>query len=113
MKNIWFCIIIVFICMTNIIYANIDAQIYAIKHASAKERFKLMNKFKRDIVKMKKEERIKAMIQLSKKSNNKDAKKVLVEFKRNYIRRQIEHNRIDDDSIIGQETSQEGEEAND
>jgi len=51
MKTVFFNILLLLICSNLILYAdaNIDAQIEAIKHASVKERFKLMNEFKKGV----------------------------------------------------------------
>jgi len=116
MRQIIFNILLLLCSTTFILHADIDAQIDAIKNASVEERFKLMNAFKKNLIKMKKEERIKAIIKLSKKSNNTHAKKALDELnqnsKREHIQNQIEHNHIDEDNIVN-ETNDEGGEEND
>lgn len=106
-----------FMGMTLVLHADIDAQIDAIKHASVAERFKLMNAFKRNLVKMKEEERIKAITKLSKKANTIQAKKALNELKENakrrHIQKQLETHHIDADNIVSQVTQQGGEESDD
>lgn len=113
MTHVWRYLIIIFISMTITLHADIDAQIDAIKNASVKERFKLMNAFKRDLVQMKEEERIKAITKLSKKSSKIHAKKALDELKENAKRRNIqkhlEMHHIDEDNIVNETTTQEGE----
>ena len=108
---------IISICMSSILYADIDAQIDAIKNASTEERFKLMNTFKRNLLKMKEEERIKAITKLSKKSHTTYAKKALKELKKNTKRRQVqdslEYHHVDDDNLITETTDQGGEENED
>jgi len=117
MRHTWRYTIIIFMGMTLMLHADIDAQIYAIKNASVEERFKLMNAFKRDLIKMKEEERIKAITKLSEKSNKAHAKKALNELKQNTkrkdIQKQIEQHHIDDDAIVSQVTDQGGGESND
>jgi len=117
MKNTWLYIIIICIGMTLMLHADIDAQIDAIKHASVEERFKLMNAFKRNLVKMKEKERIKAIQKLSEKSNNTHAKKALDELKETYKRRQIQKHldtqHIDEDNIVSQITEEGGGESDD
>lgn len=99
------------------LYADIDAQIDAIKHASAEERFKLMNAFKRNLLKMKEAERIKAITKLSEKSNKTHAKKALNEFKQHakhkHMQESLEYDHIDDDNLITETTEQGGGENDD
>jgi len=108
---------IISICMSSILYADIDAQIDAIKNASTEERFKLMNTFKRNLLKMKEEERIKAITKLSEKSNTTHAKKALDELKQNakrrHIQKHLETHHIDEDNIVNETTDQEGGESDD
>jgi len=117
MRYTWRYTIIMFMCMTYMLHADIDAQIDAIKNASIEERFKLMNAFKRDLIKMKEEERIKAITKLSEKSDKAHAKKALDELKQNAKRKDIqshiEHHHIDDDNIVSQVTDHEGGESDD
>lgn len=98
-------------------YADIDAQIEAIQNASVEERFKLMNAFKKNLIEMKEEERMKAMTKLTTQSNNKHAKKALESFKKETtkqkIRKQIEYHHIDEDNIVNQTTDSEGGENDD
>jgi len=113
MRHTWLYTIIMFMGMTLMLHADIDSQIDAIKNASVEERFKLMNAFKRDLIKMKEEERIKAITKLSKKSSKIHAKKALDELKENAKRRNIqkhlEMHHIDEDNIVNETTTQEGE----
>ena len=113
MKHIFFRLLFICILSTPLLYANIDAQIEAIKNASVEERFKLMNAFKKNLIKMKEEERIKAMTKLTIQSKNKHAKKALDELKqhtkRKEIQNRIEHHHIDDDNVIDASTEQGGE----
>jgi len=117
MRYIWFHTLIIFAGTALMLHADIDAQIDAIKNASVKERFKLMNAFKRELVKMKEQERIKAIAKLSETSNSQHAKKALDELKqhskRKDIQNRIEHHHIDDDNIVSQTTDQEGGESDD
>ena len=113
MVRIFFTLLLFVSCNTIHLYANVDAQIKAIKNASVEERFKLMNAFKKDLIKMKEEERIKAMTKLTIHSNNKHAKKALDELKqhtkRKEIQNRIEHHHIDEDNIVNETDNQEGE----
>ena len=99
--------------LTLVLHADIDAQIDAIKNASVEERFKLMNAFKKNLIKMKEEERIKAMTKLTIQSKNKHAKKALDELKqhakRKNIQKRIEYHAIDEDNIIDETDDQGGE----
>ena len=117
MRHTWRYTIIMFMGMTLMLHADIDAQIDAIKNASVKERFKLMNAFKRELIKMKEEERIKAITKLSEKSNKAHAKKALDELKQNakhrHIQKHLETHHIDEDNIVSQVTDQEGGESDD
>ena len=117
MRHAWHYIIIMLIGMTLMLHADIDAQIDAIKHASVKDRFKLMNAFKRNLIKMKEEERIKAIKKLSETSNSQQAKEALSELKENtkrrHIQKQLETHHIDEDNIVSQITQQGGEESDD
>ena len=114
MKTVFFNILLLLICSNLILYAdaNIDAQIEEIKHASVKDRFKLMNAFKKNLSKMKEEERINAMTKLTIKSNNKHAKKALEELKQHTKRKNIEYrmeyHNIGEDNIVD-ETNSPGE----
>ena len=112
MKHRWLYAIIVFISMATMLHADIDAQIDAIKNASVEERFKLMNTFKRNLLKMKENERIKAITKLSEKSNKTQAKKALDELKQNAKRRHmqnsLEYHHVDDDNLITETTDQGG-----
>jgi len=90
--------------ITPLLYADVDAQIEAIKSASVKERFKLMNAFKKNLLNMKEQERINALKKLSKKSNSKNAKMALKELKevskRNKMKKHLEYDYIDEDSFL-------------
>ena len=94
------------------IYGDIDAQIRAIQNAPPSERFKLMNAFKKNIIKMKEQERIEAMSKLTKKSNNPQAKKVLKTLKehakRKEIQLQMETHHLGEDGILSSLDDQEG-----
>ncbi len=61
------------------IYGNIDNLIEAIKKAPPSLRYKLMNQFKREIVKMNEQERIKAIKKLTQHNPSKNAQSVLHE----------------------------------
>jgi len=104
----------IFFKLNYSLYANIDAQIEAIQHASVEERFKLMNAFKETLIQMKEEERIKAMTKLSTKSNNKHAKKALEELKQHanktQIRRHMQHHQSEEENIANEtEDNNEGD----
>lgn len=77
------------------IYSNIDDDIDNIRDASNAERFKLMNEFKKKIIKMKQKERIKAIQKLS-KVNNKIDKGLLKEMKKNRQKNSYIESRIQD-----------------
>jgi len=71
----------VFLCAPLSLFANIDARIEAIQRAPIKERFKLMNAFKQDIIQMKEEERIHAITKLKGITQSKYAHRALKEIK--------------------------------
>lgn len=93
-------------------YADIDAQIEAIKQAPVSERFKLMNAFKKNLIKMKEEERIRALKKLTIHTSSKHANKALGEIKNkkqdDKVRRDLESHHIDEEIIINQSTDHEG-----
>ena len=95
------------------LYGDIDAQIRAIQNAPPKERFKLMNDFKKNMIKMKEKERIEAMSKLIAKSNNPQAKKVLKTLKehakRKEIQLQMETHHLGEDGILSSLDDQEGD----
>lgn len=101
------------VLLTHPLSANIDAQIDAIKHASVKERFKLMNAFKKNLIKMNEKERIKAMMKLT---NSKKAKQALDEIKKkqekNAIKRQLEYHHIEENNIVNETDTGEDESDN-
>ena len=113
MKQRILTLLLLFGLFTHTSSADVDAQIEAIKNASVEERFKLMNAFKKNLIQMKEEERIKAMTKLTSKSNSKHAKKALDELKehtkRNTIQNHIEHHSIDEDTIVNETDNQGGE----
>ena len=74
------------------LFANIDAQIEAIQKAPIEERFKLMNAFKKEIVQMQEQERIKAMTKLKSITKSKYADKVLKELTK-HSRREVSKQR--------------------
>jgi hypothetical protein len=64
------------------LYGNdIDTKIEAIKKSSAKERFKLMNSFKKEIIKLKQKEQIEAILKLKTATKSKYNKQVIIELK--------------------------------
>lgn len=77
------------------IYANIDEDIDNIRNASNSERFKLMNAFKKKIIKMKQKERIKAIQKLS-RVNNKKNRGLIKEMRKSKSKKRHIDNRIQD-----------------
>ena len=76
------------------LYGNIDDEIDNIRNASNQDRFKLMNAFKKKIIKMKQKERIKAIKKLSSLSNKKKNKKILKEIEKTHQKSKNRANRI-------------------
>lgn len=72
--------LILLLLMSIPMYANIDARIDEIKKAPIEERFKLMNAFKKDVIKMQNQERINAITKLKEITNSPHSKKVLSEL---------------------------------
>lgn len=101
-KNIF----ILCIFTITIIHANLDDDIRAIQSAPASERYKLMNAFKKNLIKMNEKERIKAITMLGKKSNKKNAKKALEELKkedkRKRLRKEVEQQQIETENIANE-----------
>jgi len=62
------------------ISADIDTQIEALKKAPPEKRFEIMNALKREIIKLKSEERIKAIKRLKDITQSPNAKRVLSEI---------------------------------
>ena len=67
---------------TFALYADIDAQIDAIRDAPVSERFKLMNEFKREVVHMHEKERIIAIRKLQSMTRSKYSNRVIEELER-------------------------------
>jgi len=62
------------------LYANIDAQIDAIRNAPVSERFKLMNAFKKEVIQMHEKERIMAITKLKSITRSKHSTRALEEL---------------------------------
>lgn len=104
MRNIGNKLVIIFFILISYTSANsIDEQIKAIQNAPVKERFKLMNQFKKNLIQMQENKRIEAVKKLSKNANNKKSKKLLKELEENTKRikmqKHIEHQQIAEDNI--------------
>jgi len=99
-------IVILFVFIITNVHANIDDDIKAIQNAPTKERFKLMNAFKKNLIKMNEDERIHALTKLGKTSNSKHTKKALEELKKEYKRKQfrkkIEQQQIGTENIVSE-----------
>lgn len=113
MKDIGIRCMIVWLFFTLNSYANIDAQIKAIQNASVNEKFKLMNAFKKSLIKMKEKERIEAVKKLSIKTQNRRAKKVLKELTEHSHRAKIkkyrEQNQLTQEAINTINSSETGD----
>jgi len=81
------------------LWGDIDAQIEAIQQAPVSERFKLMNDFKKKIVKMKEKKRLKAIKKLQETIQNKHDKKFMKALKNKYKERDDELDDLRDDHI--------------
>ena len=80
-------------------YANIDDEIDAIKNASTKDKFKLMNSFKKKIIKMRDNERILAIKKLAIMSKSKNSSHTLKIIKNNIKKRDMQghiENQVED-----------------
>ncbi|MDQ7084189.1 MAG: hypothetical protein Q9M36_04315 [Sulfurovum sp.] len=99
------------------VYADIDIDIEAIQKASIEERFKLMNAFKKNLIKMKEKERINALRKLTRKSNHTHAQKALARLeeniKREKIRQHLEYQQLTIGQIVIQTEEYEGEDDDD
>jgi len=113
MKHILFHIIGICIIMTLHLYSQmIDEQIKAIKNSPVEERFKRMNAFKKELVKMKEDERIEALKKLTKASKRKDSHKILEALKQHMrkqrTRQELENQHINIDNIQNETQDQNG-----
>ena len=108
--RVYFLVLLVYTIIP--LYASIDSDIEAIQNASEKEKFKLMNAFKKNLVQMKEEERIQAMTKLTKDSKNVHAKKALDELKEksklNRMKKYIEQQQIHEDNIASETEDMNG-----
>lgn len=94
---------------------TIDAQIEAIQKAPISERFKLMNAFKKNIITMKEEERIHALMELKSITKSKYGHKVLDDIRlhkriahRNKENEIKEHIQSTAENIVEDEIKNEG-----
>ncbi len=97
-----------FLLLTSILFLTvsllatpIDAQIEAIQKAPVEKRFKLMNAFKKKIVRMQEQERIKALTKLKSMTKNKMTQKALTKLnshatKKSSNTQTVKHSYIDD-----------------
>jgi len=65
------------------LFSNIDEQIEAMEQASEEERFEMMNRFKKELIKLQEEERIDAMKKLISITESNNSKEVMEELKSN------------------------------
>ena len=112
MKRYFLHLLLLVVLNTHPTYADIDSQIEAIQHASASERFKLMNAFKKKLILMKETERLKAMTKLVNQSSNPLAHKALHNLKRKKqlqnIKKQLEQSDIIIDNIANETIDSSG-----
>lgn len=99
MKRYFLHLLLLVFLNTHPTYADIDSQIEAIQHASASERFKLMNAFKKKLILMKENERLKAMTKLVKHSNNPLAHRALNSLKKEKKLQQLKQ-QLENDTIV-------------
>jgi len=96
-------LLIISLLAMTILYANIDDDIQKIQNAPPSERYKLMNEFKKKLIKMNEKKRIDAIKKLGKKSNSKNIKQALEEIKRaqerKRLRKETEQQQIETDNI--------------
>ncbi len=75
--------LLLYLAMSYLLQAtNIDKQIEAIQQAPASERYKLMNRFKREILRMQEQERIEAIRKLNVITQSKHTDRVIHEIQR-------------------------------
>ncbi len=100
--------LILFVYTITILHANIDEEIQAIRHAPITERYKLMNDFKKNLIKMNEKERMEALKKLTKNKNQKNVKKALQELQRKnkdkskHMRKEIERQQINIDNVVNE-----------
>ena len=71
-------VLLLFLAINLFLFANIDDEIEAIQKAKVSEKFKLMNAFKKKIIKMKAKERLKALKKLQLATKNKKTSKAFL-----------------------------------
>ena len=98
--------LILFLCTLSL-FADIDAQIEAIQNAPADERFKLMNAFKKEIIRMQETSRIEAMGKLKSITQSPHSNRILEELKNANTRHDIEH--LHNDKAEAQDTYDAGD----
>lgn len=98
MKKYFYISLFIFSIYIHPCYANIDSQIEAIQHASDSEKFKLMNAFKKKLIRMKEKERLDAMAKLLHDSKNPTAHKA-IESLRKQSKQQLKQE-LENDAII-------------
>lgn len=74
--------LLIFIFSAALLFADIDATIEAIKKAPVSERFKLMNAFKKEIIRMQEKQRIQAIEKLKTVTKSKYGDHALKEIKK-------------------------------
>ena len=82
-------ILIISVLAMTLLYANIDDDIQEIQNAPPSKRYKLMNAFKKKLIKMNEKKRIEAIKKLGKKSNSKNTKQALEELKKEQERKRL------------------------
>jgi len=81
---------IIILLLTFNCYGNIDDEIDAIKNASSKDKFKLMNNFKKKVIKMQENERILAIQKLATMSKSKKSSHTIKIIKNHINKRDMQ-----------------------
>ena len=69
--------------MVHFLYADIDTLIESMQNVSDEKRFELMNRFKKEVIKLQEEERMEAMLKLISITESNNSKAVMEEIKAN------------------------------
>jgi len=110
----------IFLLFSSPLFPDIDDLIESMQSVSDEERFKMMNRFKQEVIKLQEEERLEAMLKLISITQSSNAQEVLEEIKTQNIKESssseleehkgIEHTVEIDDVIDVQEIENEVEE---
>lgn len=74
--------VFLFLLFSSLLFSDIDELIESMQTVSDEERFKIMNHFKQEVIKLQEEERMEAMLKLISITQSNNAKEVLEELRK-------------------------------